>query len=218
MGTKVLAASLVGALVLVGGLPMGARSEDQERPDHHGQGMGSGMAGDNGGYAMGPGMMGDDGDYAMAPGMMGGQGGYGMGPDMMGGEAGFGMGPGMMRGYGMGPIWMLALSDSQRAEINTFADQLRKKHWALMGKIMDEQTKLRDLVSASEPDPKAVGAAYAAISKLRQEMLEAHVQATNQARAVLTKEQREQYDNWRREGRGFRPGHRGMGTGMAAPR
>ena len=216
MGKRILAVSLAGAFVVVGGLPMRAWSEDQERSDQR-QGMGSGMMGNNEGYGMGPGITGDDGGYAMGPGMMGGDGGYAMGPGMMGGDAGYRMGPGMMRGYGMGPIWMLTLSDTERAKINTIADQLRKTHWALMGRIMDEQTKLRDLDSASEPDPKAVGAVYASISKLRQEMVEAHVRATNQARAALTNEHREQYDRWRRDGRGFRAGHRGMVTGMPTP-
>ncbi len=171
-------------------------------------GMGPGMMGGYGGYGMGPEMMG-------GPGMMGGYGGYGMGPGMMGGYGGYGMGPGMMGGYGMGPIWMLNLSDAQRTKINGIADALRKKHWAIMGQIQDDEAKLRDLSSASEPDPKAIGAVYAHTSKLRQEMLEAHVQATNQARAVLTPEQRNQLDQWRREG--GPPGGWNWGGGRPGP-
>jgi Spy/CpxP family protein refolding chaperone len=120
-----------------------------------------------------------------------------MGPGMMGG---YGMGPGMMGGYGMGPIWALDLSDAQRAKITSIADALRKKHWAIMGQILDEQAKLRDLYAKSEPDPKAVGAVFADISKLHQAMLEAHVQAMNQARGVLTPEQKTELDNRRRHG------------------
>ena len=180
-----------------------------------GYGMGPGMMGGYGDYGMGPGMMGGSGGYGMGPGMMGGSGGYGMGPGMMGGYGGYGMGSGMMGGYGMGPLWMLDLSDAQRAKINAIADSLRKKHWAIMGQIQDDEAKLRDLYAASEPDPKGVGSVYAHISKLRQEMLEAHVQAMNQARAVLTPEQRNQFDRWRREGRG--PGDWGSGGGHRSP-
>jgi Spy/CpxP family protein refolding chaperone len=218
MRRSALAASLAGVFVVLGGLPVGAWPDEKDGPAPHGRGTGFGMMNDDGDYGMGPGMMGGDAGYGMGSGMMGGDAGYGMGSGMMGGDAGYGMGSGMMSGYGMGPIWMLDLSDPQRAKVNAIGDQLRKTHWTIMGKILDEQTKLRDLNSQAEPDPKAVGAVYASISRLRQEMVEAHVQATNRARAVLTKEQRETYDTWRRDGRGYRAGHhRGMGNGVAGP-
>src|SRR5512139_1020580 len=102
------------------------------------------------GYGMGPGMM---GGYGMGPGW----GGNGMGPGMMGGGwgPGYGMGPGMMGGYGMGPGWggygpqgMPDLSADQRAKIGKIQDETRRKNWALMGQMMDEQAKLRDLYDA----------------------------------------------------------------------
>lgn len=172
-------------------------------PGYH-MGPGMGMMGGNGpGYGMGPGMMG--GGYG-GMGMMGGM--MGMGPGMMGG--GYGMGPGMMGGYGMG---MMNLSDDQRAKMNKIVDGERKQHWAIMGKMMDEQTKLRDLYSADKPDPKKVGAVYGEIGKLQQQMIETHVQATNQMQDILTKEQREQIRQWHRGGSG--PGMRGpAGPGM----
>jgi Spy/CpxP family protein refolding chaperone len=131
--------------------------------------------------------------------------GYGwMGPGMMGGS---GMGPGMMGGYGMGPYAMLNLSDDQRGKINKIHDAERKQHWTIMGKMMDVENKQRDLLAQSEPDPKKVGAAYAEMAKLRQQMLETHVQASNDMQKVLTKEQREQLQQWRR---GMHGGPRGM--------
>jgi len=163
----------------------------------HGWGMGPGMMG---GYGMGPGMM---GGYGMGPGMMGG---YGMGPGMMGG---YGMGPGM-GGYGLGGIGMLDLSPAQRTKINAIADDLRKKHWALLGQIQDDEAKLRDLSAQAEPEPKAVGSVYVHMSKLRQQMIDAHETAMEQARAVLTPEQRGQLDRWQLESWGPRhPGHPG---------
>lgn len=142
--------------------------------------------------------------YGMGPGMMGG---YGHGYGMMGGP---GMGPGMMGGYGMGPYTMLNLSDDQRGKINKIHDAERKQHWAIMGKMMDIGNTQRDLLAQSEPDPKKVGATYAEMAKLRQQMLETHVQANNDMQKVLTKEQREQLQQW----------HRGMwgGPGGAGPR
>ena len=141
----------------------------------------------------------------MGPGMMGGYGhGYGMMGDY---GSGYGMGSGMMGGYGMGPYAMLDLSDDQRSKINKIHDAERKQHWAIMGKMMDVENKQRDLLAQSEPDPKKVGAAYAEMAKLRQQMLETHVQANNDMQKVLTKEQREQMQQWHR---GMRGGPRGM--------
>ena len=157
-----------------------------------GNGMGPGMMG--GGY--GPGMMGGYGGYGMGPGMMGGYGGMGM----MGG--GYGMGPGMMMGYGA--LNGLDLSDEQRAKIDKIFDAERKQHWSVMGKMMDEQNKLRDLYAQETPDPKKVGAVYGEIAKLRQQMIETHVQASNEMQQVLTKEQREQLRQWNRGGWGPR--------------
>ena len=63
--------------------------------------------------------------------------------------------------------------------------------------LFDAQDKLRELSAADMPDPKQVGAAYAAIADLKQQMIEAHVQAHNDMQTVLTKEQREQLQTWR---------------------
>jgi len=174
-----------------------------------GGGYGPGMMGGYGGYGMGPGMMG--GGYGYGPGMMGG---YGMGPGMMGG--GYGYGPGMMMGYGA--LHGLDLSDEQRAKIDKIFDTERKQHWGIMGQMLEEQNKLRDLYNADQPDPKKVGAVYGQIAKLQQQMLETHVQASNQMQQVLTKEQREQLQQWRRGGWGWGPrGPAGGKPGAAGP-
>lgn len=213
---KSMLSKLIGmtfAAVLVAGAAT-ARAQDFDDYGDGGYGsygMGPGMMWGGGGY--GPGMMGGYGGYGMGPGMMGGYGGgYGMGPGMMwgGGYGGYGMGPGMMGGYGA--FNGLNLSDEQRAKIEKIFDTERNQHWAIMGKMLEEQNKLRDLYNADEPDPKKVGAAYGQIAKLRQQMLETHVQASNQAQQVLTKEQREQLQQWRRGGWGW--GRRGPGAGQ----
>jgi Spy/CpxP family protein refolding chaperone len=173
---------------------------------------GSAQADDDSGYYMGPGMMWGGGqcpygDCRMGPGGSGGYGprGYGgMGPGMMGGYGG--MGPGMM---GMGPLHMLNLTDEQRDKIEKIQDAEQKKHLDVAGKMFDQQTKLRDLTQEDKPDPKKVGAAYSEIAKLRQQMLETHVQSFNQVQDILTKEQRDQLKQWRRGGYG--PGMRGYG-------
>ncbi|MEX2162989.1 MAG: Spy/CpxP family protein refolding chaperone [Sulfuricaulis sp.] len=163
------------------------------------------------GYGPGPGMMGG-GHGGMGPGMgmMGGM--MGMGQGMMGGHGGMGMmGPGMM---GLGPLGSLDLSDEQRTKINKISDTQQQQHWAIMGKMMEGQNKLRDLYAADKPDPKKVGAVYGEIGKLQQQMIESHVQATNQMQDILTKEQRDQLRQWHRGGRGTGEGPRGPAGGQ----
>lgn len=191
-----------------------------------------------GGHGMGPGMMGGKGSgCGMMGGGQGGMGMMGMGSGMMGGYGpgdGMGsmgmmggmMGSGMMGGYGgmgmmgMGALENLDLSSEQRTKIKKILDDERKQQWPVMGKVMDQQDKLRDLYEVDQPDPKMIGAVYGAIAKLRQQMLETHVQASNQVQQVLTPEQREQWRQWNRGGRGGGPrgpaaGRPGaMGPGM----
>jgi Spy/CpxP family protein refolding chaperone len=157
-------------------------------------------------YGGGPGMMGGGG-YGMGPGMMGGYGGYGMGPGMMGGYGGgYGMGPGMMGGYGMGPGMMgpywgsgLDLSVEQQAKVNKIQDETRKAHWALMGEMMNQQARLRDLYQAPKRDDAAIDHANKEIGKLQQQMYDSSVAAQKRMEAVLTKEQQEKLRTyWRR--------------------
>jgi Spy/CpxP family protein refolding chaperone len=179
------------AVVLTGTAPLLSAAQ-AETPCPGGYGMGPGMMGGyGGGYGMGPGMMGSyGGGYGMGPGMMGGYGGgYGMGPGMMGGYGGgYGMGPGMMGGY-----WSngLDLTDAQQATINKIEDGSRKAQWALMGEMMDQQARLRDLYLAPKRDSAAIDAANKAMGTLHQQMYETSADAHKRMEAVLTKEQQE---------------------------
>lgn len=127
------------------------------------------------------------------PGMMSG---YGYGPGMMG----YGAGPGMMRGYGGGRgmmtsgLWQggLDLTDDQRNKINRIQDETRKSHWALMGAMMDQQAKLRDLYDAPKRDTSAIDGTYKTIDALRQQMIDSSVDARKRMEAVLTKKQLDQ--------------------------
>lgn len=127
---------------------------------------------------MGPGMM---GDYGMGHGMMG-PGMMGMGPGMMG--------YGMMGGYGPGN--MPNLDESQQRKVVQIQDELRKKHWDLMGKMNDEQAKLNQLYYSGQRDPAAIGKQQQRVYDLRRQMMESMVEAQNRMEAVLTPEQKEQ--------------------------
>lgn len=163
-----------------------------------------------GGWGMG--MM-DDSDMPM----MGGGSGMGYGMGMMGGGMGQGSCGMMGNGMGMmgsGSFGMLNLTAEQRTKINKIQDALRKQHWAVMGKMMDEQAKLRDLYEDDLLDAKKITAVSDAIHALRKQMIESRVEAFNRMRDVLTKEQRDQLTKMQRGGRGMMgPGY-GRGTMM----
>jgi Spy/CpxP family protein refolding chaperone len=128
--------------------------------------------------------------YGMGPGMMGGYGaGYGMGPGMMGGYgAGNGMGPGMM-GYGSRAD--LNLTAEQRGKVAKIENDVRRKHWELMGKIQDEQAQMNERDHSDQSDDAALSKSYRNISELRHQMFDLSLSARRQIDAVLTKEQRE---------------------------
>lgn len=160
-----------------------AATENGAPPDYGGWGMGPG-------YGMGPGMM--WGGYGMGPGMHG----YGMGPGMHG----YGMGPGMMGGWGpgwggYGPRDFADLTPEQREKIGRIQDETRKKNWELMGKMMDEQARLRDLYDAPKQDSAAISDSYKKIGELQRRMYESSAEAHKRMEAVLTKEQKEK--SWR---------------------
>lgn len=161
--------------------------------------------GDCPGWGGGPGMMGGGGPGwgrggGMGPGMMGGWGGGG-GPGMMGGWGGGWGGPGMMAGWGCGG-WdeSLKLTPEQRTKIDAIVDQTRKTHWALMGAMMDQQAKLRDLYQAPNRDTHAIDGVYQSMNALRRQMYDSSVDAHKQIEGVLTKKQLEQFREYWHQG------------------
>ena len=147
----------------------------------------------------GPGMMGPYGqsEGSYGPGMMYG---YGMGPGMMGSYGGYGMGPGMMGGYGSSFGGALDLSDDQREKITKIQEGLSTKHWELMGKMQEQQYKLRDLIASGKADDATIGKAYKHMEELRQQMWTTATDARTQMDALLTKPQREQLQRgWGRD-------------------
>jgi len=166
--TALLCAALLSTSVLAD------RSPDTYGP---GYGMGSMM----GGSGMG-GMM--DG-YGSGHGM----GGYGHGERMGGQRSDCGMGPGMMGGSGLRSD--LNLSADQRSKIAKIQNDLRRQHWALMGKMLDEQAQMGEQYSSDNPDDAMLKKTYRNMSDLRHQMFDLSLDARKQIEAVLTKEQRE---------------------------
>jgi len=144
------------------------------------------------GYGMGPGMMGNYGQgYGMGPGMMGSYGpGYNMGPGMMGGFGpDYGMGTGMMGGYATRSD--LNLSAEQRSKIAKIQNDVRRKHWEIMGKMQDEQAQMNEQYESDQRDDAALSKSYRKMSDLRHQMFDLSLSAQKQIDTVLTKEQRD---------------------------
>jgi Spy/CpxP family protein refolding chaperone len=131
--------------------------------------------------------------YGMGPGMMGnyGQGyGYGMGPGMMGGFGpDYGMGSGTMGGYGARSD--LNLNAEQRSKIAKVQNDVRRKHWEIMGKMQDEQALMNEQLESETRDDAALSKGYRKMSELRHQMFDLSLSAQKQINAVLTKEQRD---------------------------
>lgn len=147
----------------------------------------------------GPGMMGNygagTGPSGYGPGMMGSYGYHGS-PGMMGGS----YGPGMMGGgmMGWGPLYALNLNEQQLTKINQIRDESRRKNWDVMGKVLDERSRLRDMLASDKRDPAAIGKQFTKVAELRRQLLEASVDTHNRIEALLTKEQRDQLRSFRR--------------------
>ncbi len=179
----------LGAAVLIGGTVMGASALADPPQDAYGHGYGMGGYG-MGGYGMGGYGMGGYGMGGYGMGGDGMMGGYGMGPGMMDGQGrGFGMGSGMMGGYGARAD--LHLTAEQRSKIAKIQDEVRRKHWDLMGKMQDEQSQINEQYNADPRDDAALSKSYRNMLELRQQMFESSLAAQKQMDTVLTAEQRE---------------------------
>ena len=101
-------------------------------------------------------------------------------------------GMGMMGSGGMmGHPAMLGLSADQQTKLRRIQRETRRQHWANMGKLMDAQEDLQELLAADKPDAAAIGRAYARVVELERPIAEAHRRAMNEMRALLTDEQKE---------------------------
>jgi len=160
----------LGATALLCAALLSTSALADRSPDSYGPGYG--MGGMMDGYGSGHGM-----------------GGYGHGERMGGQRSDCGMGPGMMGGYGMRSD--LNLSADQRSKIAKIQNDLRRQHWALMGKMLDEQAQMGEQYSSDNPDDAMLKKTYRNISDLRHQMFDLSLAARKQIEAVLTKEQRE---------------------------
>lgn len=135
---------------------------------------------------------------------MGGYGAdQGMGPGMMSGYGpSRGMGPGMMGGYGV--LSALNLTAEQRKNLEAIQDATRKKQWEVTGKMLDESSKLRDVLAADPLDRVATDAQHERLQALHKERFDIALDGLKKIMYALTAEQGEQlrhYGSWGDAGR-----------------
>ena len=80
------------------------------------------------------------------------------------------MGSGMMGGYGSRAD--LHLTSEQRSKIAKIQDDVRRKHWDLMGKMQDERSQMNEQYNADPRDDAALSKSYRKMSELRQQMFD----------------------------------------------
>lgn len=174
---------------------MNDRDSDYKHPWMMGGGTGYGMMDGGMGYGMmgsgmGYGMMGSGMGYGMMGSGMGyGMMGSGMGYGMMGGDMGSCMmGSGMFDSGMMGRrAEILGMTDEQRATMRKITADLRHSNIQRISKIMDVHDQLAELYEKEPLDAKAIGSVYGQIFDLRQQMIEAGIEAKNKKRNVLNK-------------------------------
>ena len=102
------------------------------------------------------------------------------------------------------------MSDEQEQQIDDIQHKLRKEHWALMGQMIDVEAELRKAHAADRPDPKAIGAVYGKMFDIKRQMIEAVLEARNNAKDVLTEEQLEKMRKMKHKHRGMMQGQGGQ--------
>lgn len=99
------------------------------------------------------------------------------------------MGPGMMGSYRTRSD--LNLTEEQRNKIAKIQDDVRPKHWELMGKMYDEQSQMNEMFSSDTRNDAALSKTYRKMSDLRHQMFDLTLDAQKKIDVLLTKEQRE---------------------------
>lgn len=117
------------------------------------------------------------------------------------GKMGYGrMGHGMMSGARV--IMQLDLSDDQEKKVWQIYRRLKRENWVLMGDVMEQQDKLYELYDTDTLDTKAIGKVYSAIFDIKRQKIENAIGALNEARALLTDEQKKAFeDEWKKSRR-----------------
>lgn len=114
-----------------------------------------------------------------------------------------GMRGGMLRG-----LARLDLSETQKADIKRIMESRHAALEPLRERFQADREALRAAAEAPSPDPAAVGAAFLRVRANGETMRAERQKTMEEVRAVLTVEQREQFDAMKER---FRDRHRGMG-------
>ena len=96
----------------------------------------------------------------------------------------------------LGQIWKLDLTEEEKKKIRTIQRNLRATVWQNRDAIEDISDELFSLYAAKVRDPKAIGKVYGKIFDHKRQIIEAQIEAGNQAESVLTDKQRSTLKHW----------------------
>lgn len=85
----------------------------------------------------------------------------------------------MMGGYDQ--VSDLKLTAEQRSKVAKIQDDVRRKHWELMGKMQDEQAQMNEQFYSDKRDDAALSKSYRKMSDLRHQMFDLSLAAAPQA-------------------------------------
>jgi Spy/CpxP family protein refolding chaperone len=87
----------------------------------------------------------------------------------------------------------LNINDEQRRKIVRIREDTRRKSWDLVGQLMSERFKLREIYDADKIDANAAVEQKRKIDDLSRQVMKSRLEARNQIEALLTREQRQKF-------------------------
>ena len=90
----------------------------------------------------------------------------------------------------MGIMSALNLTQEQIQQVVAVAEEARAKNTALLARIGEEFQKIAPLFAAEDPDPAAIGAAYAQVFDLQRQSIEDSIATYRNQVAILSDEQK----------------------------
>ena len=102
------------------------------------------------------------------------------------------------------PLAMLKLDEEQLKKLKGIAADAQKQTSEFMKRMGESAKELQKLVTGAAPDAKIIGDAYAKMSDIQRQIIEAGVNNYNKELAVFTEEQRKLWDAMRKQMQGMR--------------
>ena len=94
---------------------------------------------------------------------------------------------------------MLKLNEEQQKQLKDLATKAQEQGMELMKRLGEGAQELQKLMATATPDAKTIGDAYAKMSDIQRQIIEAGITNYNKEVAVFTEEQRTMWDAMRKQ-------------------